>query len=311
MSESEEEHLLQHEKIYPKRIQTLISPLQKSCIEIGDYVAAGFFARVYKGVLRTKTDSPPIQVAIKAIRAKEIERILVKREVDVSEVSHTSEHLTNLYGGWKDKSFFYIALQWCDGDSATALMRRKDVIVPLATRIRIALHVARGLACLHRAGVLHRDIKGDNVLFLHPPQLEVCGKRTVIPPDGVFALLTDFGLSRRINAASPLSLRGTPYYLSPEMISDQPYTLKLDVFIFGLFVLELLGVPLDPNTLRDDDYYVQTGVVESLPVPDGLKRLILDCCCVRPPSARPTMHTVLSRLSLLDKLIAPYWRDNL
>ena len=93
--------------------------------------------------------------------------------------------------------------------------------------------LAKGLECLHRNGVLHRDIKPDNVLvFSFDLVLDVNGK------------LTDFGSSRNINLlmTNMTFTKGvwTPTYMAPEVLNKEKYKKAADVFSFGVMLYQCI-----------------------------------------------------------------------
>ena len=95
---------------------------------------------------------------------------------------------------------------------------------------RLLVDVAAGLAAAHRDGLLHRDIKPDNILLTH------C--RT--------AKLGDFGLARPVELATAGNglLVGTPHFMAPELFEGQPHSHATDVFALGItFYMMLTGHP--------------------------------------------------------------------
>ena len=98
-------------------------------------------------------------------------------------------------------------------------------------RAKLMLDAARGLAYLHANGILHRDIKPDNVLvFSLDEVLTVNGK------------LTDFGSSRNVNMLmTNLTFTkgiGSPTYMAPEVLNKEKYKKPADVFSFGVMLYE-------------------------------------------------------------------------
>jgi serine/threonine protein kinase len=91
----------------------------------------------------------------------------------------------------------------------------------------IGVTLARAVAALHRAGVIHRDIKPDNVIILPPA-----------PPQGTGIKVVDFGVARLRQSPDPRGTAepGTPSYMAPELFDGKPADEKSDQFALGVTV---------------------------------------------------------------------------
>jgi eukaryotic-like serine/threonine-protein kinase len=117
-------------------------------------------------------------------------------------------------------SYVYFAMDLC-ADSLGARLRR-DGPLPEAEIVRIAGDVVRGLEFAHRRGVVHRDLKPDNIL---------------IQQDGS-AVISDFGIARAVSgyiASTGVDMTiGTPQYLSPEQAQGRPFDHRADFYALGV-----------------------------------------------------------------------------
>jgi serine/threonine protein kinase/serine/threonine protein phosphatase PrpC len=120
----------------------------------------------------------------------------------------------------------YLVLPFYDGESLESRLKRSPPI-SLTTGLDIAVKLARGLAAVHRAGIIHRDIKPDNVIILPPA-----------PPQGTGIKLVDFGVARLRQSAAPRGAAepGTPSYMAPELFDGKPADEKSDQFALGVTV---------------------------------------------------------------------------
>lgn len=178
----------------------------------------------------------------------------------------------------------YFVMESLAGMTLRELLRRVEGGVGVQAALRIAAGLLDGLHHAHRAGVIHRDIKPDNV-FLHRTSTDV-----TVPK------LLDFGiahllLARRVTGRAFL---GTPRYSAPEQIRGEAPSPLSDVYAVGLVLFELLtGEPPFAERLRLGDV-VHAHLHGALPPPSTRNRHVpaeLDALvallCARDPRSRP------------------------
>ncbi|XP_027348692.1 serine/threonine-protein kinase EDR1-like [Abrus precatorius] len=149
-------------------------------------------------------------------------------------------------------------------------------------RLQMLRDICRGLMHIHRMKIIHRDVKSANCLVDKHWTVKIC----------------DFGLSRIITD-SPMrdsSSAGTPEWMAPELIRNEPFSEKCDIFSLGVIMWELCtlnrpweGVP--PERV----VYTVANEASRLEIPEGpLGRLISECWAE--PQERPSCEEILSRL---------------
>ena len=171
-----------------------------------------------------------------------------------------------------------IVMAYCAGGTLRERLRRG--VIPLGDVSVIALHLARGLACAHHAGIVHGDIKPANVGF----------------GEGDVARLLDFGVAVHAHetASGTRGLSGTLPYLAPELWRGETRGPRTDVWALGVTFFEMVTgrrpfTGTDPGALADA---VLVGAVPSVIRPDGtaiapeFERLIHRMLSVV-PDARP------------------------
>ncbi|MER6676814.1 serine/threonine-protein kinase [Streptomyces sp. NPDC000983] len=185
----------------------------------------------------------------------------------------------------------------------TDLRTRLDRDRRLAPEAAVAIvaDVADGLAAAHAAGVVHRDVKPENVL------LDMQGP---LGPGGAHpALLTDFGVAKLID--SPKRTRatkiiGTPDYLAPEIVEGLPPRASVDIYALATVLYELLAgfTPFGGGhpgaVLRR---HVTESVVPLPGIPDELWQLIVQCLA-KAPASRLRASELGARLRELLPLLA-------
>jgi serine/threonine protein kinase len=184
----------------------------------------------------------PPQCVVKVMRVglcgqTELEQ--AQREVRVLK-SLTHPNIVRYIGSWIEQSRgqyqhrFCIALQYCEGGDVATLIRKcveSKRLLPTDVVVRLMAQVFSALNYSHSRHLIHRDIKPGNV-FLTERSDGAVGD----------AVVGDFGLVRSLEVTCEMVATrvGTPSYVSPEIISGEPYTSKTDIFSAGTMFYELL-----------------------------------------------------------------------
>jgi tRNA A-37 threonylcarbamoyl transferase component Bud32/predicted hydrocarbon binding protein len=142
-------------------------------------------------------------------------------------------HVMTIHQVGEENDLPFIVMQRLDGCTLTEY-RERTGRVPVAEALRIGREAAEGLAAAHKLGLVHRDIKPDNIFLVGP-------KRRV--------KIIDFGLARdAAEDGAKLTVDGavvgTPAYMSPERIGEQEIDARGDVFGLGVILYELLSTRL-------------------------------------------------------------------
>ena len=139
-------------------------------------------------------------------------------------------HIIPLHDSGEAEGTLYFVMPFVDGESLRARMLR-DARMPVAEATRFAREVAEALDHAHRHGVVHRDVKPENILLA----------------DG-HAVVTDFGIARCVTVAVQETLTqagvsiGTPAYMSPEQVAGDPDVgAASDLFSLGCVLFEMLA----------------------------------------------------------------------
>jgi serine/threonine-protein kinase len=188
-------------------------------------IAAGGMAVVYKAqdMLLNRV------VAVKVLRESfAIDPAFQARFQREAQAAANLDHpnIVTVYDVGRDGDRYYIVMEYVDGSDLKHLIRA-EAPLPVARAVEIAIQVCVALGAAHRAGLVHCDVKPQNVLVANDGHIEV----------------TDFGIARALSKASTSvtdTVWGTPHYISPEQASGEAPTPASDVYAVGVIMYEML-----------------------------------------------------------------------
>jgi serine/threonine-protein kinase len=210
-------------------------------------------------------------------------------------------HIVPLLAAGETAGVPYYTMPFVEGESLRERLRATGAL-PLGEALGILRDVAKALAYAHARGVMHRDIKPDNVLL-----------------SGGVAVVTDFGIAKAISSSSTSGGRtsltmkgvalGTPAYMAPEQAAADPGTdHRADLYAFGCMAYELFtGQPpfadMPPQRRLAAQAAAPPPPISSFrpDVPRALHKLVMRCL-ERDPAARPQRAEELSQV--LDSIVA-------
>ncbi|WP_330313764.1 protein kinase [Streptomyces sp. NBC_00523] len=206
-----------------------------------------------------------------------------RREITVAR-SVTGPHLAPLLDGDADADVPWLATAYVAGPTLSAAVRGAGALDEAEVRL-LGAGLARALAAVHAAGIVHRDVKPGNVM------LAADGPR-----------LIDFGIARD-TGATPLTttsrMVGSPAFMSPEHVAGSGRVVPAsDVFCLAS-VLCFAATGRDPfgdGPVAAVLYRVKYVEADLADVPDGL-RAVLEDCLTADPAARPTAAALAERLT--------------
>ncbi|PWA59892.1 serine/threonine/dual specificity protein kinase, catalytic domain-containing protein [Artemisia annua] len=261
--------------------------IEYSELTVGSRVGIGFFGEVFRGTWNG------IEVAIKVLLEQEVTAENIEdfcNEISIlSRLRHPNVIL--FLGACTVPPHFSLITEYMDMGSLYYLIHMSGLKNRISWRRRLKMlcDICRGLMCMHRMKIVHRDLKSANCLVNKHWIVKIC----------------DFGLSRVLTAEHmrDCTSAGTPEWMAPELIRNQPFTEKCDIFSLGVIIWELC-------TLRRPWEGVPSAQVvravgndgTRLDIPEGpLGNLIADCWAE--PDQRPNCEEILSRLMSCEMLI--------
>src|SRR5215217_9388269 len=188
-------------------------------------------------------------------------------------------HILPVHDSGEASGFLYYTMPYVEGESLRARLSRQGEL-PIHDAVKILLEVTDALAYAHERGVVHRDIKPDNVLL-----------------SGRHALVTDFGVAKAVSEATGRQALttagvalGTPAYMAPEQAAGEPHIdQRVDIYALGVLGYELVsGLP--PFTGRTSQEVLAAHVTQPpAPLshhrpacPAEFEAVIMKCLAKRP-----------------------------
>ncbi|XP_055727819.1 misshapen-like kinase 1 isoform X6 [Salvelinus fontinalis] len=200
--------------------------------ELVEVVGNGTYGQVYKG-RHVKTGQ---LAAIKVMDVTEEEEEEIKAEINMLKKYSHHRNIATYYGAFVKKSppghddQLWLVMEFCGAGSVTDLVKNtKGNSLKEDWIAYICREILRGLSHLHQHKVIHRDIKGQNVLLTENAEVK----------------LVDFGVSAQLDrtVGRRNTFIGTPYWMAPEVIAcdenpDSTYDYRSDIWSLGITAIE-------------------------------------------------------------------------
>jgi serine/threonine protein kinase len=254
-------------------------------------LGGGGMSRVFVAVDRSLGRKVVIKLLSPDLVA-DVNRGRFRREIQVAaQLQHP--HIVPLLAAGEHEDLVWYTMPFIAGESLRSAVE-KNGPMPVNDVVRVLYHVSEALDYAHGEGVVHRDIKAANILR-----------------SGTYALITDFGVAKALNASMPASgmtstgmAIGTPAYMAPEQLAGDPTAdHRIDIYAVGLLAYELLNgrspfaattpakvltavLSLDPQPLSD----VRPDV------PRSLSELVARCLSKEPDERPATARKLLNAL---------------
>ncbi len=215
----------------------------------------------------------------------------IKTEIRLArKIAH--QNVVRVHDLGEGQGFHFLTMEYVPGLTLKQVLRQQGTLA-VAPGVQVAKQLCRGLGAIHESGIIHRDVKPQNIMVL---------------PNGLVKLM-DFGIAKVESASDPVAkarfVVGTPHYMSPEQTYGLELDQRSDIYAMGAVMFEMFtgstpfsGTPMevitqhrnaeprDPTSLRPD-------------LPPALARLILACLAKQParrPASAQDLYGALRRI---------------
>ena len=261
-----------------------------------ELIGQGNYGRVYK-VIHKKTGKIYSAKIAYIEKTNEIESF--KKEINILSQCN-NQYIVHYYGSYIKGHQIWIILEFCDGGSLYELIKILPRNLNEEEIASLIYMILKGLLFLHENKKIHRDVKSENILLTH---------------EGI-AKLADFGVSTQLmhSFSKKITKIGTPFYMSPEVIMQNKYDYKCDIWSLGITSIEMAEG--EPPFSKVKGYWVLKKIITH--PPKGLKNKekwskefndFVEKCLIYEPEKRPSAKELLEHPFIIkynrgNKLIA-------
>ena len=237
--------------------------------EVIEELGKGGMGRVYKALDKEINEEVAIKLLKPEIASDESTVDRFRNELKFSrKIAH--KNICKMYHLAKDEDTPYITMEYVRGEDLKSFIRKKEKLSDVEA-LSIAKQVCEGLVEAHRLGVVHRDLKPQNIM---------------IDEEGD-AKIMDFGIARSVEAPGVTQtgvMIGTPDYISPEQAEGEEADHRADIYSLGVILYEMVtgSVPFKGDTalsvaLKHKSKLAQEPKQLNPEVSNDLNKLILIC----------------------------------
>ncbi|KAF2833574.1 Pkinase-domain-containing protein [Ophiobolus disseminans] len=244
--------------------------------QLGDCLGKGAFGSVYRALNWGTGET----VAIKQVRLENLGVADLKNmEMEIDLLKNLSHDNIVKYNGFvRSSESLYIILEYCENGSLHSICKNFGKFPENLVALYMS-QVLRGLQYLHEQGVIHRDIKGANILTTKEGNVK----------------LADFGVATKQSGLDQSSVVGTPYWMAPEVIELSGATTSSDIWSVGCTVIELIEGKPPYHKLQPMQALFRIVNDEHPPIPGSasslLREFLMECF-----QKNPTLRISAKRL---------------
>jgi len=293
-------HPLEEIPSLTKTLKTPTRELAKGTLLAGRYeiieeLGRGGMGRVYKALDKEIEENVALKLLNPEIAADEKTIKRFHNELKFArKISH--RNVCRMYDLRREEDAHYIIMEYVPGEDLKSLIRRAGAL-PVGKSISIAEQALEGLIEAHRIGVVHRDLKPQNIMIDEEDNVKIM----------------DFGIARSLKARGITEtgmIIGTPDYMSPEQVEAKEVDQRSDIYSLGVILYEMLTgqVPFVGETalsiaLKHKTEIPQEPIELNPQLPSDLSQVILKCMDKKREKRHQSADELLLELRKIKKAI--------
>ncbi|KAI9140116.1 kinase-like domain-containing protein [Paraphysoderma sedebokerense] len=206
----------------PSPLAHLSSTDPTTLFQLSSKLGQGSYGEVYKA--RVKSTGEPVAIKILNVHQSEDGWDGIRKEIEIlKDCAH--KNIVRYLGSYFRRECLWIVMEYCAGGSVRDIFHLMKKPLREEQIAAICRQTLQGLVYLHSFHKIHRDIKGGNILLNNKGEVK----------------LADFGVSAQLNhtIAKRNTFIGTPYWMAPEVIQENHYDGKADIWSLGITAIEM------------------------------------------------------------------------
>ena len=191
----------------------------------------------------------------------------------------------------KKNDYCHIIMEYADGGDLNEKIKSQKSYFQEEQILNWFCQICLGLKYIHEHKIIHRDLKTQNIFLTKKNEIK----------------LGDFGISKNLKKTldKAYTIIGTPYYFSPELINNEPYDYKTDIWSLGILLYELccLKLPFQGNNIAQLSMKILKGVYQPLPniYSNDIKVLVKKMLNVN-KNKRPSIYDIINYRIIKEKI---------
>ena len=196
--------------------------------EIQTMIGKGKFGIVNLGIHKKTNQKVAIKIINKSSLKSQEDKELIRSEIDIMKLCH-HPNIIRLLDHFENAEYIFIVMEYISGGTLTQFLKKRYFNFSETQAANIINQIGQGLKYLHSYGIVHRDLKTENIMM------------TQLNDNGIIKIM-DFGLSKIVGPKEGLiDGYGTLSYVAPEVLLRDPYNKEIDIWSLGIILFLMLS----------------------------------------------------------------------